>query len=550
LTDRSRRVFWQVAVTDGAAASIEAKLVELSARVDGLAAERDEYRKLYLQMLERCRKLELGIVGPKSERLSASDAQLTMSMLGMLLDGTGGSAAPSAPAPPPVETSIAAHTRAKPTGRKPLPEKLPRVDVEVLPPEVQQKGTDAFVRIGEDVTETVERRPASLVVVRVRKPKFVPKGREPSAETKVLQAAPPELPIDRALAGPGLLADTIVRRWQDHLPLHRLERIYGREGLELARSTICGWHEALGGLIKPLVEAMWADARGAPYLCTDATGVLVQARERCRRGHFWVVIAPERHVLYAYTARHDGAAVDGLLEGYEGYLVADAHAVFDHLYKRGTLIEVACWAHARRYWWKALETDPERARQALAYIGGLFRVEREAAVSPEARLAARRAESKAIVDGFFGWCEAEAGKVLDETPTAKAIGYALNQRVALQRFLDDGRLPIHNNSSERALRREAVGRKNWLFVGNDDAAEINAAFVSLLASCQLHDIEPWAYLRDLFCLLPSWPVRRVLELAPLSWKKTLENEDAQQRLDANIFRRASLGLLDQHPDTK
>jgi transposase len=318
LTDRSRRVFWQGAVTDGAAASIEAKLAELSARVDGLAAERDEYRQLYLQMLERCRKLEFAVIGQKGERLPASDAQLTMSMLGTLLDGAGGSAPPSVPAPPPVETSIAAHTRAKPTGRKPLPEKLPRVDVEVLPPEVQQKGTDAFVRIGEDVTETVERRPVSLVVVRVRKPKFVPKGREPSAETKVLQAAPPELPIDRALAGPGLLADTIVRRWQDHLPLHRLERIYGREGLELARSTICGWHEALGGLVKPLVEAMWADARGAPYLCADATGVLVQAPERCRRGHFWVVIAPERHVLFAYTAKHEGAAVAGLLEGYEG----------------------------------------------------------------------------------------------------------------------------------------------------------------------------------------------------------------------------------------
>ena len=543
---------------DGAA-TIEAKLAALSARVDGLAAERealsaerDEYRKLYLQTLERCRKLELGLVGPKRERLSGSDAQLTMSMLGLLLgDGDGGRAAPPAPAPPPPETPVAAHTRAKPTGRKALPEKLPRVDVEVLPPEVQQKGTDAFVRIGEDVTETVERRPASLVVVRVRKPKFVPKGRDATAETTVLQAPPPELPFDRSLAGPGLLADTIVRRWQDHLPLHRLERIYGREGLELARSTICGWHEALGGLVKPLVEAMWADARGAPYLCTDATGVLVQAREKCRRGHFWVVIAPERHVLFRYTAKHDGAAVDRLLDGYEGYLVADAHAVFDHLYKRGTLIEVACWAHARRYWWKALETDPERARQALAYVGGLFRVEREAAAAPpEARLAARRAESKAIVEAFFAWCETEAGRVLDETPTAKAIGYALNQRVALQRFLDDGRLPIHNNGSERALRREAVGRKNWLFVGTDDAAEINAAFVSLLASCQLHDVEPWAYLRDLFCLLPSWPVRRVLELAPLNWKKTFQNEDTQQRLDANVFRCATLGLLGDHPPTK
>ncbi|MGH2836496.1 MAG: IS66 family transposase, partial [Solirubrobacteraceae bacterium] len=351
-----------IIVTVGAAASIEAKLTELSARVDALAAERDQYRALYLQTLEICRKLELGIVGPKRERLSPNDAQLSMSLLQMLLgDGAGEPPAPSEPPPAPAETQVGAHARAKPTGRKPLPENLPRVEVEVLPPEVKEKGTDSFVRIGEDVTETVERRPASLVVVRVSKPKFVPKKRDRDAETTVLQAAPPELPVERALAGPGLLADTVVRRWQDHLPLHRLERIYGREGLDLARSTICGWHESLARLVKPLIDAMWADARGAPYLCTDATGVLVQAREKCRRGHFWVVIAPERHVLFAYTARHDGAAVDGLLDGYQGYLVADAHAVFDHLYRRGTLIEVACWAHARRYWWKALDTDPERA---------------------------------------------------------------------------------------------------------------------------------------------------------------------------------------------
>jgi transposase len=165
-------------VRDGATASIETELAELSARVDALVVERDEYRRLYLQTLELCRKLELGLVGPKRERLSANDAQLTMSMLHMLL-GEGAAASPEASEPPaapaPAETEVPAHTRAKPTGRKPLPEHLPRVDVEVLPPEVERQGTDAFVRIGEDVTETVERRPASLVVVRTHKPKFVPK---------------------------------------------------------------------------------------------------------------------------------------------------------------------------------------------------------------------------------------------------------------------------------------------------------------------------------------------------------------------------------------
>jgi transposase len=273
------------------AAPENARLVDLEAKVAALATERDEYKKLYLATLELCRKLERGILGQKREKLSPGDAQITMSLLGMLLGGQPG--ADAAVEPTPVATEeVRAHTRQKPTGRKPLPEKLPRVDIEVLPPEVQRAGLDAFDRIGEDVTETVERRQASLVVVRMHKPKFVPKGRDRAAETQVLQAPPPELPIERGLAGPGLLADTIVRRWQDHLPLHRLERIYGREGLELARSTICGWHAELAELVKPLIEAMWQDALTAPYLCTDATGVLVQAKEKCRRGHFWVVAAP------------------------------------------------------------------------------------------------------------------------------------------------------------------------------------------------------------------------------------------------------------------
>jgi transposase len=538
---------------DGALESLAAKLAALSARVDAISAERDQYRELYLHTLATCRKLELGLVGQKRERLSVNDAQLTMGMLSMLVGKDEGIGLASEWPPPSgsTTTKVEAHTRAKPTGRKPLPDTLPRVDVELLPPEVKEKGLDAFIRIGEDVTEIVERRPASLVVVRMTKPKFVPKDRQQTADTPVSQAEPAELPIERGLAGPGLLADTIVRRWQDHLPLHRLERIYGREGLQLARSTVCGWHMALADLVKPLLDAMWKDALTAPYLCTDATGVLVQAKEKCRRGHFWVVIAPERHVLFRFTAKHDAAAVDAMLAGYEGYLVADAHAVFDHLYRRGTLTEVACWAHLRRYWFKALTTDPERARQALAFIGGLFRIDRAwATAPPEDRLKARTAEARPIVDAFFAWCEREAAHALDETPTAKAIGYARNQSAALRRFLEDGRLPLHNNGSERALRREAIGRKNWLFVGNDDGAEANATFVSLLASCQLHDIEPWGYLRDLFCLLPSWPRHRVLDLAPANWNQILKNEDAQQRLAANKFRQASLGLLEDHTPTK
>ena len=249
-------------------ATLEARIEALCEQVTRLEQERERFRTLYLEMLEINKKLERGLLGQKAEKLPPDHAQLTLQLLATLLGR------PEAPEPLPAETvrEIAPHTRRKPTGRRPLPESLPRVEIEILPDEVKRLGLDAFVKIGEEVSEVVERRPASLVTVRIRRPKFVPADRGVSQGTKVLTAQPPELPIPRGLAGPGLLADTIVRRWQDHLPLHRLESIYAREGLELARSTMCGWHEELAALARPLTDAMWTDAFEAPYLCTDATG--------------------------------------------------------------------------------------------------------------------------------------------------------------------------------------------------------------------------------------------------------------------------------------
>jgi len=340
-----------------------------------------------------------------------------------------------------------------------------------------------------------------------------------------------------------MLADTIVRRWEDHQPLHRMERGYGREGYDVHRSTICGWHEGVAQLTAPLVIAMWNDARtNSAYLCTDATGVLVQDIEKCRRAHFFVVVAPEKHVLFGYSPKHDAAAVDKLLSGFTGKLVADAHSVFNHLYETGDVIECGCWAHARRYLFKALSSDAVRADYALELIRRLFTLERAwATASPEERLSRRREQAKPLVDEFFAWCDAEALRVLDETPISKAIQYARNQREALQQFLTDGRVPIDNNISERALRRQAVGRKNWLFVGSDDGGEVNATLVSLLASCQMHGIEPYAYLRDLLCLLPSWPQTRVLELAPANWKATSARPEVVAQLEANVYRQVTLG---------
>lgn len=495
---------------------------------------RDQYHQLYLETLERCRKLERGLVGQKSERTPHDDAQLSLGMLGLLLNKD------DAPPSEPSETEVKPHTRSKPTGRKPLPETLPRIDIYVLPDEVQRLGLDAFRKIGEDVTEVLERRAASMVVARVIKPKFV--LRDNSESSTVLQESTPPLPIERGLAGPGMLADTLVKRWEDHLPLNRLEKIYARDGVELNRSTICGWHTQLVPLFRPLVDAMRFDAFEQPYLCTDATGVLVQAKEKCRTGHFWVLIAPERHVLFEFSKKHDSDAVDKLLAGFEGYLVADAHVVYDHLYTDGSIKEVNCWAHVRRYFFKAYTSDKERASIGLAMINALFRIERSIATAPRKKKEkVRVAQSAPIVERFFSWCQSEKDNTLDDTPIRDGIRYTLNQREGLHRFLSDGRLPIHNNSSELNLRRQAIGRKNWLFVGSDDGAEANAVFVSLLASCRMHKIEPWTYLRDLCCLLPTWQPHRLLELSPLQWAQTSQLAEVRQTLALDPYRALTLG---------
>jgi hypothetical protein len=202
----------------------------------------------------------------------------------------------------------------------------------------------------------------------------------------------------------------------------------------------------------------------------------------------------------------------------------------------------------RRYYFKALDSDPERARVALALIGELFRIERQlGGAKAKKRWRVRQQSSKRIVDEFFRWCDEQVDQVIDETPIAKAIGYARNQRKALEQFLEDGMLPIHNNFSELSLRREVVGRKNWLFLGSDAAAEVNTTFVSLIASCQMHGIEPWAYLRDLFCLIPNWPAHRVLELAPAFWNETLQKEETQRLLASDVLRQVTLVEPGSHP---
>jgi hypothetical protein len=312
----------------------------------------------------------------------------------------------------------------------------------------------------------------------------------------------------------------------------------------LARSTICDWHRRCGQVVEPLIEAMWKDALAQPIVYTDATGVRVQAKKHCRHAHFWAVIAPERHLLFAYSKRHKKADVDKLLAGFAGYLVADAHTVYDHLYLDGDVTEVGCWAHARRYLHKTLGSQPDKALEGLALVNQLFRFERQwKQLKPKPRQIKRDTVSRPVVERFFKWVDAEEPDAIEDTPLYQALTYAKNQADALVRFLEHGALPMHNNASEGALRREAVGRKNWLFLGNDLGGETNPRFVTLLASCELHDIEPTEYLMEVLLLLPDWPQARMLELAPVNWKETRRGSDARDLLEDNHHWRSATNTL-------
>jgi len=267
----------------------------------------------------------------------------------------------------------------------------------------------------------------------------------------------------------------------------------------------------------------------------------VQQKVKCRRGHFWVLISENSHVLFRYTAKHNSAAVDKLLGNYKGYVQADAATVFDFLFRREGCTEVGCWAHGRRGFFDAIATDEQRALVAIGYIRKLYEIDRQLQQLPaKQRTRERATRAGPVAKAFFEWADAQALEVLPQSPIGKAITYVRNQRDALLRFLEDGRLRLDNNWSERELRREAVGRKNWVFVGSDSGAEWNTTFVSLIASCQHHGIEPWAYLRDILCLLPSWPRSRALELSPKHWNQTLQQPETQKILAANPFRKISM----------
>jgi hypothetical protein len=333
-------------------------------------------------------------------------------------------------------------------------------------------------------------------------------------------------PIEKGLPGPGLLAHVAVSKYADHLPLYRQEGIFGRHGVTLSRQTMCDWMRRCAQLVSPLFDLMKQRVLKSKVIQTADTlvGVLDPALPRTRLGRIWTYVGDDHHpyTVYDFTPNRSRDGPQAFMEKFSGFLQADAYSGYDRLYEdpERDVIEVACWAHTRRKFYEAQSSDLMRSTVMLAYIRLLYDVEREALdmkLDREGRLALRQAKSVPVLDDIKAYLEQEQPKVLPKSPEGQAIAYALSNWQALIRYAEDGDLEIDNNGVERSLLGAAVGRKNWLFFGSDNGGRTAAVLTSFITTCKRLDIDPFAYLRDIFQRLSTHPQNRLAEFLPDQW---------------------------------
>jgi transposase len=406
-------------------------------------------------------------------------------------------------------------------GRRPLPADLPRERrVHEVPPDQRACpgcGRDR-VPIGEETSEQLDYRPASLFVVEHVRVKVACRH----CQGHVAVADRPPQPIEKGLPGPGLLAQVISSKFADHLPLYRQEGIFARHGAELSRKTMCGWMAQAAWLLEPIWRAMRAEVLKSRVVQTDDTSVPVLDRrlDRARTARLWVYLGDREHpyAVYDYSADRSRDGPERFLGDYKGYLQADAYSGYDRLYSRG-VVEVGCWAHARRKFFDARSGDPERAHEALARIRLLYALEAGGKDLDEAaRLALRRERSVPLLERLGTWLDEQARVVLPKSPIGGAIGYARSNWAALNRFTEAGFLAIDNNASERAVKPVAIGRRNWLFAGSEGGGRTAAILISLTSTCKALKMDHFAYLRDMLERVCTHPARRIAELLPDRWR--------------------------------
>ena len=479
-------------------AGLRAQLAERDAAL-AVAAAQIEALSFNLAVLKRRQ------FGQSSEKLTAEIEQLELR-----LEDLEESRAEQGAKDPLAKPEQAAPTKSrKPALRKPLPPHLPRETV-VHEPEIvcicQPCDRSKLTRLGEDVTEVLEKIPARLKVIRHVRPRYACRQCE-----GVFQAPAPDLPIERGRPGPGLIANVAVSKFCDGLPLYRQSVILAREGVEIDRATLADWMGRAAWWLAPLAVLIGQHLMGQPVIHTDDTTIKVLApgHGKTRTGRFWVYATDPRiwagagppAAFYRYSPDRAGERPRNHLAGFNGFLHADAYAGYNALYRASghqppRVTHVACLAHARRKFFDVWEaTKSPIAEEAVRRIATLYEIEAEiTGKSAEIRLAARRARSQPLLDAFKTWADAQRQRVSGKTALGKAFNYALGRWQALVCFATDGRLSIDNNLSERLLRGVAITRKNFMFVGSDRGGDRAAIFYTLIESAKLNGLDPEAYI--------------------------------------------------------
>jgi transposase len=485
------------------------------------------------QLQHRLDLLLRRLYGPRTERFDPNQPLL-------IPDAFGVPDAPAADDSPPTtepEPELATETKKKQRGhgRKGLPKNLPRVKVVHELTEAERRCPDCGeprAHISTEHSEQLDYKPASLFVVDHERVTYAC----PHCEGQVVTAGKPAQPIPKGLPGPGLLAHVITEKYADHLPLHRQERRLARQGVEISRSTLCDWMKSAAKLLEPLYDLMKKLVLLAGVIHTDDTPVKVRDSERKIKatGRLWIYWGDFQYPfnVFDFTMSRSRDGPKRFLEGYRGFLQADAFGGYDGIYTNGEVVEVGCNAHARRKFIDAQSSDPARASAALAFYRELYAIEKKireeiAKSAPEGkadeaeraaiRLRFRQAQAIPVLERFREWLEVQQNDALPKSPFGIAVGYVQNNWAALIRYASSGYLAIDNNVAERHMKTIAIGRKNWLFTGSENGGKTMAILFSIVSSCQRHGHDPFVYLRDVLGRLPGLPKDRLAQLLPDRW---------------------------------